>query len=342
MAFVYNKFFSVIAIILLLVACYVAYRCGQHSIYLFMSEGMFLLSLGMGNFIYWFSKKNSSTRHFLQISVWYVLTICVVSVTRSALGFDYSILIGCPVWFLFAYLICRHYTKWLSVRNILFALLLPCFILEWLDRVFYWERNNVSFPSSLFFLLGLITGILLYKKRNYITYLFVSFYLLASIWMFTDGYKLWLNKLNYGTFTGRVERTIMKDYQFLNEEGDTVRLSDWKGKKVLIDCWTKYCGICYQKMPIIQRLHERYKESDKVYVTGLFVTYRDDKKEEGAKIVEEEGFSFPVWSIDKTHELLSDLNITGYPRVLLFDEEGSLVFHGNIEGAEEYLKKEVE
>ena len=49
-----------------------------------------------------------------------------------------------------------------------------------------------------------------------------------------------------------------------------------------------------------------------------------------------------MWSIGKTHELLTDLNIKTYPKVLIFDEEGCLVFHGSIEGAEKLLEKEVE
>ena len=55
----------------------------------------------------------------------------------------------------------------------------------------------------------------------------------------------------YDTFTGKVERMTLKDYQFLNEKGDTVRLSDWKGKKVLMDCWAKYCGVCRKKMSMV-------------------------------------------------------------------------------------------
>ena len=116
----------------------------------------------------------------------------------------------------------------------------------------------------------------------------------------------------------------LKDYQFLNEKGDTVRLSDWKGKKVLMDCWAKYCGVCRKKMFMVQRVYEHYKESDKVYVTSLFVVYRNEKKGEGTKIVKKEGFSFSVWSIDKTYELLSNLNITGYPQVCCFSMKGAV------------------
>lgn len=346
-----NAIRYVIAYVLLLLFLYLTYiLCvrAHHSISgsilrVLLSEGALFISLGVGNLIYQYSTKGSWIRKFLQVMLWWFLAVLLFSFTRGyGLGFSYSVLIGYSGLATCSYLISRHYSRYLSNGQLWSALLLTEFMLEWLGRIFFWDTMEVSIPSALFFVLGLATGVLLHKKRNYLTYIFTVVCLAASVWMFVIGYEYWINYQNYGTFIGRVERTIMKDYQFLNEEGDTVRLSDWKGKKVLIDCWTKRCGICRKKMPIVQRLHERYKNSDQVYVTGLFVTYRDDKKEEGVKIVEEEGFSFPVWSIDKTHELLSDLNITGYPRVLLFDEKGCLVFHGNIEGAEEYLRKEVE
>lgn len=343
-----NTIRYVIAYVLLLLAFYSIYvLCGyaHRSVHdsilnVLLSEGALLLSLGIGNLIYQYSKKKSLIRKFLQVMLWWFLAVLLFSFTRE--HFYYSVLIGYPGLTVCSYFISRYYSRYLSNGQLWSALLLSEFILEWLSRIFFWDMTAVSFPSALFFLLGLVTGVLLHKKRNYMTYLFTVVCLAASVWMFIDGYKLWLNQVWYDTFTGKVERRFLKDYQFLNEKGKTVRLSDWKGKKVLIDCWTKQCGVCYRKMPIVQRLHERYKESGKIYVTSLFVAYRNDKKEDGAKIVKEEDFSFPVWSIDRTHELLSDLHIMSYPCVLLFDEEGCLVFHGSIEGAEEFLEKEVE
>lgn len=339
----------IIAYVLLLLAFYLIYVLCAHahrSVYgsilnVLLSEGALLISLSIGNLIYQYSEKGSLSRKFLQVMLWWSLAVLLFSFTRSCgLGFHYSILIGYPGLAACSYFISRYYSRYLSNGRLWSALLLSEFIMEWLARIFFWDRMEISFPSSLFFLLGLVTGVLLHKKRHYMTYLFTVVCLAVSVWIFTDDYRLWLNKVNYGTFTGKVERKFLKDYRFLNEKGDTVRLSDWKGKKVLIDCWTKHCGVCYRKMPVVQRLHERYKGSNKVYVTSLFVTYRNDKKEDGAKIVKEEGFSFPVWSIDKTHELLSNLKIDGYPCVLIFDEEGCLIFHGSIEGAEELLEKE--
>ena len=336
----------IVSIVLLVAVGYLlSIMVGRASWEAVLSYGLFFFSIGIGNLVYWFSKKGSPVRRFLQVSAWFVMTyylVCLIRMNGIGLGFSYCILIGYPILSAFSYLICRYYSKWLSIKGIVLALFFSCFIMEWLFRIFYWDITVTSLPSSIFLLLGLITGILLYVRRNYLTYIFTGFCLVASVWMFVIGSEYWLNYQNYGTFTGKVERTVMKDYQFLNEEGDTVCLSQWKGKKVLVDCWSKYCGICYQKMPIVQRLHERYKESDRVYVTSLFVVYRNEKQEEGAKIVKEEGFSFPVWSIGKTHELLTDLNIKTYPKVLIFDEEGCLVFHGSIEGAEKLLEKEVE
>ena len=73
-------------------------------------------------------------------------------------------------------------------------------------------------------------------------------------------------------------------------------------------------------------------------VTSLFVIYRDESREEAAEIVKGQGCSFPVWTIDRNHELIQDLRINGYPCVLVFDEEGYLVFKGDIEDVSDLLE----
>ncbi len=43
-------------------------------------------------------------------------------------------------------------------------------------------------------------------------------------------------------------------------KGETVNLSDFKGKVVLLDFWATWCGPCREVMPEVQALHEKYQE----------------------------------------------------------------------------------
>lgn len=50
------------------------------------------------------------------------------------------------------------------------------------------------------------------------------------------------------------------DFTLDNLEGKKVRLSDFKGKVVLLDFWATYCLPCHEAIPALQQLQDSYKE----------------------------------------------------------------------------------
>ncbi|WP_301106679.1 TlpA disulfide reductase family protein [Sneathiella sp.] len=45
-----------------------------------------------------------------------------------------------------------------------------------------------------------------------------------------------------------------KDFTFLNGEGEEERISDYKGKVVLVNFWATWCGPCKKEMPSLDQL----------------------------------------------------------------------------------------
>lgn len=47
-------------------------------------------------------------------------------------------------------------------------------------------------------------------------------------------------------------------------KGNTIQISDWKGKVVFLDFWATWCGPCKKSFPGLQKLYDKYKDNPKV------------------------------------------------------------------------------
>ena len=124
-----------------------------------------------------------------------------------------------------------------------------------------------------------------------------------------------------------------------NPEGKTVRLSDLKGKYVLIDFWASWCGPCRKENPNVVRLYKQYKNKD---FTILSVSLDDNKAKWEAAILQD-GLVWPYHVSDLqgwNTPLTQTYGFNAIPHTVLVDPQGKIVAR-NLRGAslEQKLKE---
>lgn len=108
-----------------------------------------------------------------------------------------------------------------------------------------------------------------------------------------------------------------------NLQGETVELSDYKGKNVVLNFWTTWCPPCKEEMPHIQDYYEKYKNEQNVEVLGVNLTFSTDSEKNVKQFVESYNLTFPVLlTYDEEVEKL--YLIKTIPSTFFLDEEGRI------------------
>ncbi|GAA3728917.1 hypothetical protein GCM10022422_08660 [Flavobacterium ginsengisoli] len=120
------------------------------------------------------------------------------------------------------------------------------------------------------------------------------------------------------------------DFTLKNLEGKETKLSDYKGKVVVLDFWATWCGPCKASFPKMQHLVTKYKDKD---VAFLFVnTWENGKEEDVLKkvtsYITDKKFDFNVLFDSKT-EVVTNYKIQAIPTRIVIDKTGNILAYDN-------------
>lgn len=112
------------------------------------------------------------------------------------------------------------------------------------------------------------------------------------------------------------------DFALTTIDGDQFRLSDARGRVVLINFFATWCGPCRQELPHVESIWQRYRDRPGF---RLLVIGREESDDGVRAFRTEQGFSFPM-AADPDRAVFSLFATESIPRTLLIAPDGTVAY----------------
>lgn len=128
-----------------------------------------------------------------------------------------------------------------------------------------------------------------------------------------------------GSNIGDVETGIKKgqlapDFELKDLEGNTVKLSDYRGSIVLLNFWATWCPPCKVEMPHMEKFYQDNKDKGVVVLAVNLATIEKNDADVYA-FAEEYGLGMSI-PLDSEGLLKQQYRVTAYPTTYFIDKEG--------------------
>lgn len=118
------------------------------------------------------------------------------------------------------------------------------------------------------------------------------------------------------------DKVYFFDFTVVDANGKEVKLSDFRGKPIVLNFWTSWCGYCKREMPDFEKAAKAYPN-----VNFVMVNATRDKKEtidKAKKYIEDSGLDLNFY-FDVNKDAVEEYGIRSYPTTYFLDAKGNMI-----------------
>ncbi len=112
--------------------------------------------------------------------------------------------------------------------------------------------------------------------------------------------------------------SMAPDFALSDLSGKTVRLSDFRGKAVLLEFWATWCDCCANLIPYYEKFQRQ--RSGTLTIMGI---NEGDRANAVSAFAKENGVTYQLL-LDSNRKALDAYEIRGLPTAVLIDDEGKI------------------
>ena len=188
------------------------------------------------------------------------------------------------------------------------------------------------------------------KKLTILSATLLSSALILSACSSASEKKADTNKQTTTSSTSENKAIHAFDFTAMDKDGKTVKLSDFKGKKVYINMWASWCGPCMREIPELEKTYQKLKNNKDIVFLSMTSPNDSEFKNQSPQDKGKDVILNKAKELDVTYPVLFDVNdrfiinyaIRSFPTHIFINSDGTI---GNrIAGGvtEELLTKEIE
>ena len=112
------------------------------------------------------------------------------------------------------------------------------------------------------------------------------------------------------------------DFTVYDEKGNEVKLSDFRGKPIVVNVWASTCGPCKAEMPEFQKAFEKYGDEVQFLMID-YIGFFGESVSSAQEYIGGEGYTFPVY-FDSDNDAARTYGLNSIPFTMFINEDFEL------------------